>query len=55
MNFNIQKFRDKYIKIKHDIKVGIKKNKLTSGSGGSNNLIILNFKRNNVWNKSGYL
>lgn len=42
MNFNIQKFRDKYIKIKHDIKVGIKKNKLTSGSGGSNNLIILN-------------
>lgn len=42
MNFNIQKFRDKYIKIKHDIKVGIKKNKLTSGSGKSNNLIILN-------------
>lgn len=42
MNFNIQKFKDKYVKIKHDIKVGIKKNKLTMGSGGSNNLIILN-------------
>jgi len=42
MDFNIQKFKDKYIKIKHDIKIGIKKNMLDSGSGGSNNLIILN-------------
>ncbi len=42
MEFNIQKFKDKYIKIKHDIKIGIKKNMLDSGSGGSNNLIILN-------------
>jgi hypothetical protein len=42
MNFDIQKFEDKYLKIKHDIKVGIKKNKLVFGSGGSSNLIILN-------------
>jgi hypothetical protein len=42
MNFDIQKFKDKYVKIKHDIKVGIKKNMLVSGSGGSYNIIILN-------------
>jgi hypothetical protein len=44
MNFDIQnkKFNDLYDKIKHKIKVGIKKNKLVFGSGGSNNLIILN-------------
>jgi len=44
MNFDIQnkKFNDIYNKIKHEIKVGIKKNMLVSGSGGSNNIIILN-------------
>lgn len=44
MNFEIQnkKFNDIYKKIKHDIKIGIKKNMLVSGSGGSSNLIILN-------------
>jgi len=44
MNFDIQnkKFNDIYNKIKHEIKVGIKKNMLVSGSGGSYNIIILN-------------
>ena len=42
MNFDIQKFKDKYVKIKHEIKVGIKKNMLVSGSGGSYNIIIIN-------------
>ena len=44
MNFDNQykKFNDIYKKIKHDIKVGIKKNMLVFGSGGSSNLIILN-------------
>ena len=37
-----KKFNDIYNKIKHEIKVGIKKNMLVSGSGGSYNIIILN-------------
>ena len=44
MNFDdqVKKFNDDYKKIKHKIKVGIKKNMLVFGSGGSSNLIILN-------------
>ncbi len=44
MNFDdqLKKFNDDYKKIKHKIKVGIKKNMLVFGSGGSSNLIILN-------------
>ncbi len=44
MNFELQikNFNSDYKKIKHEIKVGIKKNKLVFGSGGSANVIVLN-------------